>query len=283
MILHRYMSSHLEDVLINRRLRVAKASTFNDPFEFCYRHEGTYDKATAERVLIRRIQSGELIPKVQAIPEFSDWSEEKIIQHMMKNSSMVLPHMVEFTPKTHQGQINAVHHHGDSTMRVVCFSDIPTKQEDEILLWSHYAKSHEGIRIWLNSDYFEYPLNRLYQVHYEPSPPAIQNEALDSEKHYSRIIRKALVTKSSCWDYEKEFRAFIPNDYFDTVTIQGEDHDFVTISEESIVRIDFGIKHPAEERIRLISEFKSNGYGHVEWNQAQMSDDNYLIDYIRLE
>ena len=37
MILHRYLGSHLEDTVLNQRLKASKPSQFNDPFEFRFK------------------------------------------------------------------------------------------------------------------------------------------------------------------------------------------------------------------------------------------------------
>jgi hypothetical protein len=281
-LLQRYLASHLDDILGNTRLRLSKSSEFNDPFEFRYRHEGDYTKEVADKVLIRRIKSGELFPRFREAEEFKDWSDEQLFGHLMKNRAMVLEHMLNEMPETHKRQIDDVHKHSDDSMRVICFTQPIAKKPDEILLWSHYAASHTGVRIWLNITRTEYPLNRLYPIEYDSSPPTIKNEELDSEERYTEITRKALITKAPCWKYESEVRSFIPKPHFTTETISGIEHDFFNIPKDSIVRIDFGIKHDIEERDAIIAKYAHDGYKHVRWFQGILSYDKYEIEYLEL-
>ncbi len=71
------------------------------------------------------------------------------------------------------------------------------------LLWSHYAKSHQGVclEFSVENDYF----SQSQEVHYSNSPNFIKIS--DSNKIASR---KAFLTKASYWCYEHEHRLILP-------------------------------------------------------------------------
>lgn len=87
-----------------------------------------------------------------------------------------------------------------SQLGVCCFS----KQDDILLMWSHYANKHKGVclvfDILLDKNLFgKYP----YQVEYPPEFP-VYNYPCDEGKFNS--YRFLAATKSKDWEYENEVR-----------------------------------------------------------------------------
>ena len=81
--------------------------------------------------------------------------------------------------------------------KVCCFSEVP----DNILMWSHYAKSHTGVCLKFDltvpCDTFDFPLKVIYQKHY-----MMCNIFQDVEETIQQLIQ----TKSDLWSYEQEVR-----------------------------------------------------------------------------
>tara|TARA_R110000868_G_scaffold110955_1_gene299961 strand:+ start:303 stop:1070 length:768 start_codon:yes stop_codon:yes gene_type:complete len=75
-----------------------------------------------------------------------------------------------------------------------------TKNPNNILMWSHYANSHEGFCLeFTEANAF---IARSQEIRYSDTYPVI-NPIQQSDK--DRLFR-ALLTKSSHWEYEKEWR-----------------------------------------------------------------------------
>ena len=87
-----------------------------------------------------------------------------------------------------------------SSRGVSCFSEHP----DDTLLWSHYGGGHRGICLEFDTSS---PLltGKLHKVSYCDDIPEINIvDELIGER--SRIL-DTLLTKASCWSYEREWRA----------------------------------------------------------------------------
>lgn len=80
---------------------------------------------------------------------------------------------------------------------VVSFST----DEDNVLLWSHYADNHKGLCLKFNLP-FDIPEN-LFKVEYANKLPHFD---LANNTNY----RQALTTKALSWKYENEWRALYP-------------------------------------------------------------------------
>ena len=117
------------------------------------------------------------------------------------------------------------------TALVTCFS----KRHDSILMWSHYAKSHEGVCIE-----YDRPEDKAFvDMHYSKKRPKLKLARLVSytsamsiigEDYDSRLndelineTIKPFITKSSDWKYEDEVRCLITsNSKSDKLDINGD-------------------------------------------------------------
>ena len=90
------------------------------------------------------------------------------------------------------------------TTGVTCFSEV----SDSLLMWSHYAKNHQGVCI-------EYELSKFNsELQFTPVPmiyslkkPCLDNFDIDDpERDILDYFIKCLTTKYSEWSYEREWR-----------------------------------------------------------------------------
>lgn len=136
--------------------------------------------------------------------------------------------------------------------RATCFSE-DYKNE---LLWAHYADNHIGVC-------FGYELENLdkmnYSVEYPKISPKIIKMMIDcfenlSEFQYKKmkigneLYKKSCLTKSECWSYEKEYRAFIEVD---------EKNDFfLNLNKENFKSVYFGLRTSEEDKRAIIKILK---------------------------
>ena len=94
---------------------------------------------------------------------------------------------------------------------------------NSLLLWSHYADAHKGIRLeygWMQNGSVSYPFAPLVPVKYCKARPKISkldackyvwsvrlnNEKIVSQTFSNEILEKSVHTKSNDWAYEEEWR-----------------------------------------------------------------------------
>ncbi len=83
---------------------------------------------------------------------------------------------------------------------VACFS----RQKDDLLMWSHYAESHQGYCLEFDTSFD--PFTRAFPVKYYPDKP--QLNLLEVYKNNKSMIMPLLFSKAKCWRYEEEWRIF---------------------------------------------------------------------------
>ncbi len=86
------------------------------------------------------------------------------------------------------------------SIRMCCFSEDPAN----LLMWSHYSDSHRGICIGFEPYLDIEKLGCVFRVTYRPDRPSIN--IMDRGKG-EESLKSMLLSKSSDWSYEKEWRA----------------------------------------------------------------------------
>jgi len=132
------------------------------------------------------------------------------------------------------------------------------------LLWAHYGAGHRGIAIELNPNADEV-LRSSLEVSYEKEFPIIDMLKDDGPTK----MRKALLTKSDDWRYEKEFRAIYPAEN------AGVRHE---VSPSVFVSIIFGAKITDKAR-EMVIEATRPRLSHVRFQQARLGKKSFAVEF----
>lgn len=89
-----------------------------------------------------------------------------------------------------------------SKIGVCCFS----KNNSNLLMWSHYADSHQGFCLEFDSNIE--PFSKTFEVIYKSEIPDINSDVLFNEVEDDESIKKLLSLKSIDWKHEEELRIF---------------------------------------------------------------------------
>jgi hypothetical protein len=135
---------------------------------------------------------------------------------------------------------------------VFCLS----KENDNILLWSHYAANHSGICIGFDRDVLYYNTGAsVGKVEYLDDYLTLKPIPVDQPTHVFQVL-----TKAKKWEYEAEYR-FI---YWNPKTV-------FEIEPKAIKQLVFGCSTPKKEAERIIDAIKSDSaLSHVEFFQAEI-------------
>ena len=205
-MLYKYFAPDRIDVLQNCRIRFTPPAAFNDPFEFrpVLKTVGSdpelqqqidldFNKLVdAELAKIGPLLS--LVPKAQ-LDRLRANARDKVLPLFRS----VEPALITLLKQKLDEEFNK--HFG-----VLCLSEV----WDSILMWGHYAYSHEGFVIGIDTKHPFFNQRRsasdefgfLRQVRYQKSRPIVSltsSEALDWFE-----------TKADVWAYEREWRMFLP-------------------------------------------------------------------------
>ena len=144
-------------------------------------------------------------------------------------------------------------------------------QNDNILMWSHYADNHKGICIEFRTDIVHSLFTEAKPVVYDEELPrydlyeVVTNEELRSSVPW-------MLTKSPLWEYEKEWRVL----------------DFETRNEpqafpaECITGVILGCRIPASEREK-VEQWVASLSHDVTLYEAKQSDTHFRLSIDRID
>ena len=170
-------SAGLVELFSERKIYLNNATKFNDPFE-C-RPALTYHQSALKR---------QLLLKEMTRHHFPD-ANRQAVRKLMKGKDHLLtnPTVLE---ASYQGFVN--------TVGIYCLSE----RNDDILMWSHYADSHQGLCLQFDASTEKTIFWEAFKVVYQEEYPVVN--IMDMGK--AEEFRKALLTKSDHWNYEQERR-----------------------------------------------------------------------------
>lgn len=159
-----------------------------------------------------------------------------------------------------------------------------TSKEKDILMWAHYAMEYRGVCIGFDTN--SWPFRLAWKVEYSDDYPVIKR-ATDSE---DASFKKALLTKTTCWEYEQEWRILMRTlDQNETATLergrgpieewQLREHGpgIYTIPKDSITTLIFGLRTSAEDKNKVREWIHVGGISPTLY-QARQDAKNFKID-----
>jgi hypothetical protein len=167
-----------------------------------------------------------------------------------------------------------------------------SKTASNTVMWTHYSQRHRGIVIGIDFDKVFYEIEKvifslkLHQVKYSEQRPRI-NVLIDFEIQ-PKAYFKTVLTKSSEWKYEREFRAVFLVDHLEGLQhhdlaclkdFKGKKTWFLRLNPESIREIVFGLYTEESLKLAIKKLVERAELQHVKLYQAEESD-TYVLNLI---
>ena len=230
----------IRDIFIGNKIRFAKASNFNDPFD-SISFIPSFDQ-------LRRI-------KKQELENLNKTSENKLSDNEMENVLDTFFNDTSAADRIIDGFKSKVL----DSFRILCLTEI----NNDILMWSHYSSGHKGFCIG-------------FKISNDPSRfgPALEVSYPDNNEfpviHLGTanmgVAIKIYLRKAKHWDYEKEWRMVCDEN-------GSSIYDF---PPDCLSAVIFGCKMP-EEDIRIIMEWIRESKCSVNLYRAIKSKNKFEI------
>lgn len=162
-------------------------------------------------------------------------------------------------------------------MRVFCVAE----DRDNLLMWAHYAKDHTGVVFEFQSlPEEDNALSVARKVRYMKEPPSFltRGEWIDDILGLQRVdlidfSRRYVLTKSSQWRYEKEWRVWYPHHGPST-----ELHTFLPINPHELKALYLGCQaeKPFLEKVVPLAR---SAFPQLRLFQARKSEGSFSLEY----
>lgn len=165
-----------------------------------------------------------------------------------------------------------------------------SKTARNTVMWAHYADKHKGAVIGIDFDSI-FPNNgiQMDSVNYSNQRPSI-NILTDFETHPEAFLI-TILTKSSDWKYEQEFRTVFSVDALEGLRKQGlaclKDFNgkktwFLRLNPKSIKEIIFGLYTEESVKLAIRKLIEQAELQHVKLYQAEVSE-TYDLNLISID
>ena len=142
---------------------------------------------------------------------------------------------------------------------------------DSILMWSHYARSHEGFVIGFNadSDYFTDAIRVVYS-----SERAKRMSLVELTK------TEVFCTKSKAWEYEREWRVVrLGSDATRQLKRGGKQLPIYLFKfpKAAVSRVIFGARSNQSVRRAILKAIKRGNYEAVSISEAVLGEEDFSV------
>lgn len=277
-MLFKYLDPDRLDVLENAHIRFTQPADFNDPFEFkpivstiaTAEERELYINQNLERLVEEKLL--ELPVEVRSFFSSRELQEDVKILHSIYSPMIEreFASIVKEFPET-------FHELSSKNIGVLSLAE----DHANLLMWSHYARSHKGFCIGFekkakffnrkrtNVDEFYH----LRKVNYSAKRPT---------KKMSEVTAvELLLNKSDIWGYEKEWRmCALLEDSTRKIDAAPYAIHLFNFPKEIVKEVILGVNIEDCLREKIINLVKQDvGYKHVTIKQAKVSGDEFALDF----
>jgi hypothetical protein len=227
----------LARILIDQLIYCSNPKDFNDPWDCrpCFSKSVLDDPVQYERVLQQLVQSSRkrdpLIPATE---------HARRVQ-VLRSDRPLLERMIDQMTEAIEKAVFAQY-------RVYCLTPDP----DAPLMWSHYARAHQGIclEFSVENDLVCGALPVEYLSHYP------EFNLADNDEDASL---RPLLTKSEIWRYEREYRLVVAAPGYSSPGVLPTRDNFVALPPGALKAIIMGCLMPERDREAIHTLIKDSG------------------------
>ena len=263
---YKYIEPDRIDILENGLIRFTQPALFNDPFEmspfiaaiasaaeidemFDSQHEPHVreEYMKLNREMRRKISFEDFLkkyPKEILLPQIKESAKGKALEHVRESLSVAM----------------------SKALGILCL----TTKFDNLLMWAHYAQSHEGMVIELDGDN-----DFFHRVFAEPLSPTGIDEDLSKDYGYLKKVEynktrpaitishvksfDSFLIKGEEWAYEDEWRMLMPTAFAKHTTKDKRDEDvyLYEIPRIAITKVILGCR-ASDELLNLVKQMKES-------------------------
>lgn len=274
-------------VLFNGSLRWSKPSLFNDPFDhqISFKFPFTQEEFSTELVSVLEQLVYRDQPHFQVSTLLSQMVEKLRQARDKIPKEEVLRTLIEGCKESaslfddYQSNINLLLKASINTSRVLCV----TENNDNVVMWSHYAASHTGVCLkLLCTDEIDNALLAARPVTYTDAFPVFMtlNDQISyltglSKDEVGKLIMNVAFMKHKDWSYENEWRIHRPH--------ENSEGNYNDLKENPMVfsAIFFGCKIDQSDASSLMTIIEEE-YPHMEIFQARPDDTGFKLNFKKL-
>jgi len=303
MILYKYVPPERVDILTNQEIAFPPPSIFNDPFEMVPRFDTTVptelleemltdemERASAAGEIESRVdnQLGPILPLLQEkypalnVDELTNYLRDFSVRWVKEN----LPAVSElYSTMGGQDGLAAFGEQTQQRIDALCGVFSLSGVGSNILMWSHYARSHTGLVIAFKSEHpffdrrrnADDPIRRIKPVQYHRVRPSHRGLDFRSADIAVELVDHMLFSKAIDWAYEEEWRMIMATEDADRfLDAGGKRLPLFNVPSDAFHSVTIGMR-ASKDLEDLVVETVRKDLSHVDVRRAVLDRDEYAI------
>jgi hypothetical protein len=254
--LYHYQASQLEylkDTLSNNRVHLSNPQNVNDPWD-C---QPCFDTSIVDPVCRRKW--GQILgPTFEQLPsEVRSLLVPSSGENWYDNLDLLTQAIEVMAPSVRALNVER--------WRMYCLTPHP----DSLLMWAHYAEKHKGVCLEFDAK----QIGNSYRVLYPDLLQAIGPDTLNDPK---ALLDAVLLSKSSEWAYENEYRILARDKNADPGFLATTDEDFLDLLPGALTGIIVG----CNADIQAIRSAVQDCAPHLPMKQAVKAPHKYHLEIV---
>ena len=274
--MYKYLDENGVLVLQNGTLKFSTARSFNDPFEL---RPVIDDIATDDEIKCQYDTQWESIIENMhnSLPaEFKQLVPLALLKQISKGQRSSIIAATKQAQKVGANILqNKAHAVLEQLVGVLCL----TENENNHLMWAHYANSHKGLLIEFdtNDSFFDQrksetdSLRRLVKVDYQSKRKRYTLSHLKEEDLYT--------VKDIAWEYENEWRMMVAlEDADEKIDQHGDNIHLFKFPFKAIKRVVLGANSTEILEKKVVDAWHNN-FSHAKLCRAEVDQKDYILKY----
>ena len=276
MKIYKYLhEDRIEDILENNIFRFTQPEEFNDPFElrpvlrFPDNDDSLYSTLddNFESILMEEYKKNSDINTKITFESFLAFRRTK--KKEIKELAKSLLTSKEFTKR-----LNETHYKtANKSIGILCL----TKNYNNLLMWAHYANSHKGFVVGLDSDNSFFKQDKDDKNLMGKLKKVIYNNERPSESFENMNVENAYLTKSKEWSYEEEYRMFTP--FKRASQIKNDNIYLYNFTPDAIVSIYCGVNMSEENKEKIKEIVAHEHLQYINLFQSEISEQHFKLEF----
>jgi len=252
MRLFKYLHPDRIDVIKGKQISFSPPQNLNDPFELKPPiHEGEFLKLARDysREELDKL-TDKKIRETYTPQEIKSLGRDRIAHIKFQYRKCLMAAAKHYLPDIN----SALHNATQRSVGVLCLSE----KQDDILMWAHYTNAHEGFVLEFDpgNSFFDSRRSKNDECRYLRK--MIYSDQRPLLSHKSTADMSAFLTKSTHWEYEREWRMMVDiNDSTDTIVMPHQKIHLFAFPSEAIISITIGCR-ASEKTIKEIYSTLAN-------------------------
>jgi Protein of unknown function (DUF2971) len=292
MKLYKYIPPQLwEKILPPKQIRFTQCSLLNDPFELQPFYESPAEDAGFRRNIhnisqeeVDEIAETQLTQAYLSFPaEFREMFPFDLFKNLARiDKQVAIESAIPFLDALMPEMGHALYLNFNKLLGILSL----TEKFDDLLMWAHYAKNHEGLVLEFDCEhpFFNQKISdndefrHLRKIVYSKERPNIQ---IMTEEDAVGIF----LTKSGDWEYEQEWRMLLPlENAEEQYEFQGQLIHLFAFPSECVTSVIFGCRMRTETKAEITDFLNSTGeYSHVNKFDSRLNNREFRLNMILAE